>query len=210
VLELPPGDLSQVVTDLPSLVQHHLIALDATIRRKMLAFLLQAVRSGEHASDPDCAWEYHENRSALRPRVLSKNLYFIHEALRERLAPCSIVTDEPIGAYIDALIAVDDTTFLMLGWLHDAESQVYRATAVAPEGYRADLLAHVFRYSRQDIEQLYANQAMYHQMQDGFISYFKLDEPSYQPTGWLLEIHTLCGPPAGTAAAGPAGGRSLA
>jgi O-antigen biosynthesis protein len=128
--------------------------------------------------------------------ALSKRLFLIREALRERLPSAQISPDAPRACVVEALMRVDETAFWIQGWMHDSESPITRLTAVSPEGERVELLDRSFRYPRADIA------AVSHDYREkyGFISYFELKQPSFISIGWIVEVENA----AGTAIEAPA------
>lgn len=170
---------SAAVVDVLALVRRGLGGLDAVTRTRLMEFLSGAQLPG---------------RDAARGLRLSKQLYMLREALRERLPTCVVAPDQPLGIGIDLIAAVDEQSFFIAGWLWDEEAQVTDLTAVSPEGTRAELLARAFRYPRPDIDQIYGvSPGIQPTPKPGFISFVELDAPSRLATGWVIELRDGAG-----------------
>ena len=92
------------------------------------------------------------------------------------------------------MIALDDASFYIEGWLCDGESDVTRMTAVSPEGGRTEILGNLFRYRRPDTEEFFKSAIGDKQpAKYGFISHFRVTAPSLLPNGWLIEVETAAG-----------------
>lgn len=178
-LALNPSDLSEALTDLQSLLRNCLAGLDFETRADVLEFLVAALRG---------------HRQTTNVFRLSKSLYTIREALRERLPYCVVARDQPQGLAVDAIFAIDERSFYMRGWMRDEEATISGLTAVSPEGSRAELFDTLFRYHRPDVEKLYAASSNAHlREKKGFICYFTAKAPSYLITGWTVEMRDTAG-----------------
>jgi GT2 family glycosyltransferase len=176
---LGPLDLSHALTDLQILVRSGLAWLDPESRAEVLEFLVST--SKEHSG----------TTSGLR---LSKNLFLLREALRERLPRSVIAQDQPQGLAVDSILSVDETSFYVRGWMRDEEAEVTQLTAVSPEGARVELLGRAFRYPRPDVEQFYdVTSSDLVLAKSGFISYFELEAPSRLRTEWTFEMRNTAG-----------------
>jgi GT2 family glycosyltransferase len=167
-------------TDLKTFSRDHLALLDADDRADALAFLSSAL-----AVQP--------SRGAI---PLSETLFSIRQALRERLPQYVHAPDQPRGIAVDSIMAVDDTSFYLSGWLRDEEAEITRFTAVSPEGDRAELADRLFTYRRPDVTSYFSGGVQSRQDPDdeaGFICFFELDSPSFLSTGWVLEMENADG-----------------
>jgi GT2 family glycosyltransferase len=165
-------------TDLKTTLRRTLTALDAAERERVGKFIA-AVPSAHRLTTDDLA--------------LSKSLYMVREALRERLPTVMITPEEPCAAHIDTVIRTDSRGFYVQGWMHDAEAPIRRVTAVSPEGERVELLERMFWYARPDVRQIYADTGQVHNQRQGFIAFFELETPSLLRDGWLIEIENEAG-----------------
>ncbi len=171
---LGPLELSQIVIDLHTLAQDGLAWLAPETRIEVMEFLAAALT---------------EHRGTTNLLRLNKNLFVVRELLRERLPICTIAPNQPQGLHVDAIVAVDETSFYIQGWLRDEEAKITRLTAVSPEGSRVELLGKIFRYPRPDVEQFYRTIATDHlTVKPGFICYFEIKVPSRLATGWVIEM----------------------
>jgi GT2 family glycosyltransferase len=176
---LGPLRLSQAMTDLQTLAREGFAWLDYDSRAEVMEFLVSTLT------------EHRETKNGLR---LSKNLFVIREALRERLPEGVISQDEPRSLAIDTMLGVDEKSFYVRGWMRDEEAEVAQLTAVAPEGTRVELLERIFRYPRPDVEQFYGVASSDLLLaKSGFISYFELEAPSRLSSGWTFEMRTTGG-----------------
>lgn len=115
-------------------------------------------------------------------------------ALREELMPhmpvVPVKKDDPQAVAVDEVLAIDDVSFLIRGWMHDADRDAIRFTAVSPEGSRAELLERAFRLSRPDIKAGYSPGLDIEREKHGFVSFFEVETPSLLPGGWVVELVT--------------------
>jgi GT2 family glycosyltransferase len=175
VLELAPSDLAQSITDLPTLIHEGLMPLDTATRIAALDLLSSVLPAHER------------NGNGLQ---LSRRLFAIREALRTQQPACVIAPDQAQSLYIDTIAAVGDTGFYIQGWLRDRDSAIARLTAVAPEGFRVQLLDRLVLYPRPDIRAFYGDASGDGlSAGQGFVCYFDTGRPSYLPSGWVFELH---------------------
>ena len=169
-IELTAAALESATVDPRAFARLVLAPLDAQERERAMDFLATTL-----AAVPEA--ERHE---------LAGWLFTIREALRER-SPLSIVNrGRQRGVHVDRMLAVDERSFYVLGWLHLPD--VVRLTAVSPEGARSEMLERMFRFPRPDVMEFFSLEAGQVTEQLGFICFFELDAPSVRSEGWLLEI----------------------
>jgi GT2 family glycosyltransferase len=95
---------------------------------------------------------------------------------------------------VDTILAIDEESFYVRGWMRDEEEEITHLTVVTPEGARVELLERIFRYPRPDVEQFYGDISSELLLaRNGFISYFELEAPSRLPTGWTFEMRNAAG-----------------
>ena len=163
------------LTDVQPLVRTYLAPLDAQTRADVVSFLASAAREpGAGAS-------------------LARTLNGIRDALRERLPAVVIERDHPQALAVDALCAVDDTSFYVKGWLRDTDAALMRLTAVAPEGARTDLSSSLYWYPRPDVDQFFDGAQDEPAAPCGFAAFFELESPSRLGTGWVFEVENADG-----------------
>jgi GT2 family glycosyltransferase len=178
-LALGPLELSHAMNDLESLVHTSLVWWDSDARSEVMTFLVSALTA------------HGDTTNILR---LSKNLCTVRDVLREREPTCTISPDNPQGLSIDAILAIDEKSFYIKGWMRDEESRITNLTAISPEGSRVELLEESFRYPRPDVEQYYGLLSEEQLLQKtGFISCFEVEEPSCLPAGWVVEMRNAAG-----------------
>ncbi len=114
--------------------------------------------------------------------------------MRERL-PASVVSQSKRrGIHVDRLMAVDDRSFYIEGWMHHEDLDIGAVTAVSPEGARAELLGRLFSLSRAPTWPSSSRSATSDSSEKlGFVCFFELDAPSIRPDGWMLEMEDECG-----------------
>ena len=168
--EVTAADLASIGVDAKTFARRILAPLDAAERERAMAFLASTL-----AGVPE------EERHELGGRLTT-----IREALRERL-PLSIVSrNRRRGVHVDRMLAVDERSFYLEGWLHMPD--LVRLTAVSPEGARCELADRIFRFPRPDVVEFFALEGGQFKEDLGFICFFELDAPSVRTDGWLLEI----------------------
>jgi GT2 family glycosyltransferase len=173
------GPAKLTVTDFETALERSLSGLDTDPAETILEFVSAAPAA-------------HELRG--RDLALSKRLWALRESLRPALTPVVIDPERSQGGHPDALIAVDDSAFYLIGWLRDAEAPVARFTAVSPEGERVELLERLFRYPRPELEQVYADGPYADLAQaEGFLTYFETARPSYLCQEWIFEMENEAG-----------------
>jgi len=197
-VRLGPAELSEALVDWRTLLRSELAALEPAARADMLAFLVQgpgeiARPKRTRATSREPAKEHVERPLASRIH-LSKSLHAAREALRERLPMGVISVAAPSAVHIDAILALDDHSFYVQGWMRDEQAVPIRLTAVSPEGSRAELLSRLYRYRRPDVAQYYgdapdAQPAAEH----GWIAYVVTTAPSVLASGWVFEMGNAAG-----------------
>ena len=178
--QLDPGSVALALTDLRTLIRNHFTALSSDERSVVVEFIASS------AKDAD-------NEASNRLR-LSRSLNLVREMLRERLPICELSPSRIEGLAVEAVMALDDESFYVEGWLCDGESEAIRMTAVSPEGNRTELLGSLFRYRRPDADEFFKSAiGDQHITKYGFIAYFHASAPSLLPTGWVIEVETAAG-----------------
>lgn len=179
-LQIDASAVAHALTEFRTLIRNEFAALDARERSMIVEFM--ASSGGEVGLD-----------AANRLR-LSRSLNLAREMLRERLPICELNPNRIEGLAVETVIALDDVSFYVEGWLCDGESTAIRMTAVSPEGTRTELLGRSFRYRRQDAEEFFRGAiGDQHAARYGFISFFRTSAPSLLPVGWLVEVETAAG-----------------
>lgn len=125
--------------------------------------------------------------------ALSGRLFACRQLLRERLPRTPLTPDGPRAAYVDSLLAVDQTSFLIAGWLYDDEAAIVRATAVTPEGSRAELWGDLYLHPRPDVASFFAGRHSPAFPATGFRCFFTTEHPSRLRQGWVLELQNANG-----------------
>jgi GT2 family glycosyltransferase len=170
--KLPLEGLEAATTDLKTFIRRTLAPLEAEQRTIAMEFVVSAMSLIPEAERAE----------------LSETLHSIREAVRERL-PASVVSQSKrLGLYVDRLMAVDDSSFYIEGWMHHEDLRMAHVTAVSPEGARAELAGRLFSHPRPDVAEFFALGDQRLQEKLGFVCFFELDAPSVRPDGWVLEL----------------------
>lgn len=147
-----------------------------------------------------CAMTFLASSLALQPRggaiQLSETLFELRSGLREHLPVYHHSADQPRGLAVESIMAVDDRSFYMEGWVRDEESDIVRLTAVSPEGDRAQLAGNLYLFRRPDVSDFFSAGVLSRKETNesvGFISFFELESPSFLSTEWVLEMENAQG-----------------
>jgi hypothetical protein len=119
--------------------------------------------------------------------TLADRLNLIRDTLRERLPICEIREGTPRALAIDDILAVDERSFWVKGWVWDVDVPSPRVELISPEGVRVEVLENAFRWRRRDIEQLYADFGSKRSL-NGFVANLTLPFPSLSPSGWIARL----------------------
>jgi GT2 family glycosyltransferase len=179
-IELDWLELKRSLGSLKTLARTTLAPVDACGRADVMRFLTKAL-----ALQP--------SRGAIQ---VSETLFGLREALRERLPAYVHAPDQPRGLAVESIMAVDDRSFYVEGWVRDEEAELVRLTAVTPEGDRADLAEKLYRFARPDVTNYFAGGILSRQdprERVGFISFVEFDSPSFLNTGWVMEMENVEG-----------------
>jgi len=160
----------ELSSDLKEIVREELAALDAETRRRVQARLLE------------------QTGAAGLSRELSGALHRMREVLRERLPRCAVDARQPVGLSVEQILAVDDASFWINGWVQDRAGGA--VDVVSPEGARATITDAAVRYERPDVVQFYSALAGDRTRDHGFTCFFTLTAPSMLPRGWIAELRT--------------------
>jgi GT2 family glycosyltransferase len=115
--------------------------------------------------------------------TLARRLQVLRDALRQKLLP---LTGSPgTVVSVELILAVDERSFWVVGWLHDPDRSVALLTLMTPEGQRLDVLRNAYRHKRPDVEESWGLPVG---APHGFIAYLRLPHPSPLDAGWLVEV----------------------
>jgi len=118
--QVKAGPVAKLLNDLQTLIRNQFAALDARARNSIVEFIASSsLDAGDDSTD------------RLR---LSRSSSLVRNMLRERLPICELKPSRIEGLAVEALIALDDVSFYIEGWLCDGESDAVRMTAVSPRG----------------------------------------------------------------------------
>ena len=94
---------------------------------------------------------------------------------------------------VDAIFAVDERSFWVVGWCRDEDGSLDHAEIVSPEGQRARVLEGAYRYSRPDVAESMAAIGIHTTLKHGYTKLIELPAPSLLPDGWVTELRTTAG-----------------
>lgn len=160
---------------LKALLRDELAGLDAERRTAIVDELASSSLLEEHGS-----------------LELSGSLHEIREVLRERLPTCMVEARQPVGLAVEQILAVDERSFWVSGWMHDEDGEG-EVTFVSPEGARVPVTAGAFRFERPDVVQFYAGLHGNPTRDHGFTAFIELPAPSLLSSGWIAELKTSQG-----------------
>lgn len=175
LIELPGEQWEEVRGELKALVRDELAPLGAEDREAILATLAEAAMLNGQSSFE-----------------LSRSLYAIREVLRERLPRCAVNEEQPLGLAVEEILSIDDSAFWINGWMHD-EDGGGEVTVVSPEGARATVTGHAFRYERPDVVQFYSGLGGDPTREHGFTAFVSMPAASRLADGWIAELRTSDG-----------------
>jgi hypothetical protein len=173
-------EIAHAQVGLDRLAEEIAVRVDAAQRSTLMEFISSSLR---------------KRRRQAEDERLSQTLFALRQLLRQPLPRSAADKDKPYGLCVDFLFAADEQTFYLGGWMHDRQASVTGLTAVAPEGQRVELLQDLFLFPRPDVNEKYGLIGFNHsEATHGFLSCVHLSVPSFQSTGWLLELQTAHGP----------------
>jgi GT2 family glycosyltransferase len=174
-VEFTAREIQDAAVDLKTLILNHLAPLEARTRNATTNFMASATAG----------------RAGL---AMSASLEQVSAALRERLPEQHNSPDASRGLFMEHILALDDRSFYLKGWVHDEDAEIVRLTAVTPEGARAELAQRLFRYPRPDVVEwsnAFSSQARSADL--GMICFVELEAPSLTPGHWIFEMENAEG-----------------
>jgi GT2 family glycosyltransferase len=169
------GSWAESSDELKSLLREHLAGLGADQRAEVMERLAASEAYRDHGSP-----------------TLSASLLGIREVLRERLPVCVVDERQPVGLAVEQILAIDDSSFWINGWMHD-EDGLGTVTLVSPEGCRTVVSDSAFRFERPDVVEFYAGLGANGTDEHGFTAFFELAAASHLSAGWVAELRTSSG-----------------
>jgi O-antigen biosynthesis protein len=175
-LVLEPTELASTLTSLDTLVDDELLRAVPHARAAISDFLVRATADAIHS-----------------PLKLSRMLFRVREALRERPSTSAVGSVEPRAVAVDAIWEIDDRAFYIAGWQRQEDPTPVRLIAISPEGERVELDTRAFRHPRADVVEFYGLEEERHADKMGFVAYFETNAPSRLGEGWIVQIHDAAG-----------------
>jgi len=170
---LAPDHLAAVLCSSDELAQTMLAVRPPATRTAALGFVLSAPSRHGVESGPGIA----------------EHLAMFHERLRERLPVTDIGPGIDCALRLERVYAIDERSFWLSGWIHDASPRDGRLSVITPEGVRVTPLpGAVSFHPRRDVSRVFGPGDPAPSL--GFHLYVELDAPSYGVAGWLVELRT--------------------
>lgn len=164
-----------LLTDLNSVIRNKLASLPEKERASLLSFISVACA----ADDPDAR--------------LSRSLYTLQSALRERLPLASISREHPRVIAIESIWRIDRRHFYVRGWMRSEEMPIASLVVVSPEGHRVELSDRMFKHRRPDIDEFFEAHPTVFPEQAGFVSFFETPSACPLEEGWSVELVDTAG-----------------
>jgi GT2 family glycosyltransferase len=114
---------------------------------------------------------------------LATRLRRIRDTLQPSLPELVSGPESPQAASVDLIMAVDERSFWVVGWVRDVDRTLQNLALVTPEGLRAEVLAKAHRHPRPDVREVYGDPP---EERHGFAAYIRLQQPSMLEAGWLV------------------------
>ena len=167
--ELGPANPENDFTDIQTVALAALSGLPAKARAGILEFLVATLTEDGATSSP------------LHARA---NLARIREMLRDRFPLAIVDRGSRPCLSVEAVLAVDDSSFYVRGWIREGEARTARLTAVSPEGSRTEILGRAFWHPRPDGANFFGEA----RPGRGFIALFEPERGSSLGSGWIFEL----------------------
>ena len=164
--------LRKKMTDLSTALASGLGWLDIKTRTGILEFIGSVLTDGRQNSDS---------------LPLNKSLLTARDALHVELK----LEGRLPALHIEALMAVDEKSYYLRGWMHDTESKITHLTLISPDGQRIELYDSLIRHRRNDIENVYGGSLNVRPV--GFAGCFEMAETSRLSSGWKVEMRNAAG-----------------
>jgi GT2 family glycosyltransferase len=172
VLTIPFAQLKAALTDPSTALAAGLGWLDLQTRTGILNFISSFLM---------------ENRGNIDSLQANTGLL----AAREVLCADLRVEDHLPRLQIDTLLAVDEKTFYLRGWMHDPESKIEQLSVISPDGQAIEIYDRLYRHRRSDVETVYAGMASSPPV--GFVGLFAIAEGSRFLAGWKVQMRNAAG-----------------
>jgi GT2 family glycosyltransferase len=116
----------------------------------------------------------------------------VREAVRERLPRYVRSAQSARGLVADSVLALDESSFYVEGWVLDRESEIVRLEVVSPEGERVDLSS-AFRFALPHLGPHFGIADPDAEVRAGFLCFVGLAGSSHQDRGWVVEMENAEG-----------------
>lgn len=173
-----PFDLPAAV-DLRTLLERRLMLVEWQKPERMLEFLTATV--GQHLGTTNIV-------------RLSHSVSIIRESLRERLPSVPVTPEQPRNVWVDHLLAINETSFYIRGWVSDPDAKIEQLSIISPEGSLTDITTKAFYFPRPELHQFFNTPADVRGTPvTGMLGYFTTDSPSFVSSGWIAQMKNAAG-----------------
>ena len=174
-IELDPATLAQDEVSLGELISRDLAGGDAPSRAALREALLELALPALEGPGR---------------MVLANRLRDLRDALRDRFPELISVPNSSQAASVDLIMAVDERSFWIVGWLRDADETMAHLSFMTPEGGCAGLPRDAFRFPRPDVQEVYGDPPEH---RHGFIAYVRLEHTTLLDSGWFAVVERTDG-----------------
>jgi GT2 family glycosyltransferase len=122
--------------------------------------------------------------------MLAAMLRDLRNALRDPFAPLVSGPESPQAASVELIMAIDDRSFWVVGWVRDVDRTMRDLVIITPEGQSADLLGNAYRHPRPDVREVFGDPP---EERNGFATYLRLPQPSLLDSGWITVLGRVDG-----------------
>lgn len=164
--------LTKALTDLPNALASGLGWLDNKSRAGILNFIATALADSRENID-----SFQANTRLLAAR----------DALRAELRAEGRLP----RLHVDALLAIDETSLYLRGWMQDPEAKITQLEVISPEGHRAAVQDRLLRHRRADVEKVYGSSSNTRPI--GFAGHIEIAQGSRLSSGWKVEMQNAAG-----------------
>jgi len=159
--------ITKVLTDLPNALASGLGWLDSKTRAGIFQFITSVLV---------------DNRENIDSLQANTRLLAVRDSLRAELR----VEGRLPSLHIDKLLAIDERSFYLRGWVHDPESTISHLAVISPTGHRLPIQDRLFRHRRSDVERVYGVSSNTRPV--GFAGYIEMAQEIRISSGWNVEM----------------------
>lgn len=173
---LAPAEISTVLCSPSDFARTHLSGVDHSRRGHVLEFLASACRHHGLTPTPE----------------LAARLVAMRDLVRTRYPLTEIKAGTRHAVRLERVVAIDERSFWLTGWIHDPVPTEARIEFLSPEGIQVspDSAAITF-HPRPDVDKTFGELDV--NPNSGFHALVELSEPSDSQDGWVMVVRTVDG-----------------